>query len=184
MKSQSKAPLEIILFVVVALVCIGAHIAQPVSPDEGSFPTSVREQGGVSQLRARALCTRVIDGDTVELEDGTRVRMIGIDTPETVHPDIDPEPYGEEAASFTRTLLEGRYIELAFDAIKEDRYGRKLAYIYLFDGEQVIFVNGELVHRGLATAEDRYPYSKVVKNLYRHLQAEAQANRHGMWASN
>mgnify|MGYP001559287581 CR=1 FL=1 len=68
---------------------------------------------------------RVIDGDTFVLTDGTRVRVKGIDTPETKHPRIAPEPSGAEASQFARTMLEGRTVWL--DGKSTDKYRRRLA---------------------------------------------------------
>src|SRR5688572_18099377 len=76
---------------------------------------------------------RVIDGDTIEIEqDGkpVKVRLIGVDTPETVHPSKPVEEYGREASKFTTNLLKGESVFLEFDKDKADRYGRLLAYVY------------------------------------------------------
>ena len=79
---------------------------------------------------------RVVDGDTVRLAingDEENVRLIGIDTPETVHPTRGEEPYGKEASDFTKQLLEGRSVYLEFDIEERDRFGRLLAYLYIDD---------------------------------------------------
>jgi len=73
---------------------------------------------------------RVVDGDTLLLAGGTRIRLLGVDTPETKHPDRPPEPLGFEAAAFTRSHVENRYVKLRFDRERRDRYRRVLAYVY------------------------------------------------------
>ncbi|MFA6356488.1 MAG: thermonuclease family protein, partial [Candidatus Omnitrophota bacterium] len=86
--------------------------------------------------------SKVIDGDTVVLENGEHVRYIGIDTPEK------GRPYYSEAKRQNEKLVKGRKVRLEFDAGKADRYGRVLAYVY--DGNT--FVNEELVRNGYALA--------------------------------
>ena len=76
---------------------------------------------------------RVIDGDTVKIDyngKATNVRLIGVDTPEIVHPSKPVEAYGKEASNFTKNLLQGESVYLRFDIDKTDKYGRLLAYLY------------------------------------------------------
>ena len=89
---------------------------------------------------------KVIDGDTIELVDGTKIRYIGIDTPETVHPSKPVEFMGKEASNFNKTLVEGQCVHLEYDVERTDKYGRTLAYVYL----DTLFVNAELVKQGYA----------------------------------
>jgi hypothetical protein len=85
---------------------------------------------------------RVIDGDTLELDNGEDVRLIGVDTPETKHPKKPVERFGKEAAAFTKRLVEGQEIRLEYDQQRHDKYGRTLAYVYLPDGT---FLNAEII---------------------------------------
>ena len=105
----------------------------------------------VTPVRDTAICTYVVDGDTirVELGDGERatVRYIGIDCPEA------DQPFGDEATAANRLLVEGQKLLLERDVSETDRYGRLLRYVYLVDGT---FVNGELVKGGHARAR-AYP---------------------------
>jgi micrococcal nuclease len=76
----------------------------------------------------------VIDGDTIEVRINNRtekVRFIGVDTPETVHPTKGEEPYGREASDYTKSQLNDQSVGLEFDVEKRDRYGRLLAYVWL-----------------------------------------------------
>jgi len=124
------------------------------------------------------LVTRVIDGDTVVLDSGERVRLIGVDTPETVHPRKPVERFGKEASEFTRQLVEGREVRIEFDAetATHDRYGRTLAYVYLADGS---LVNLEIVEQGYGHAYTRFPFSKVEQ--FREAERDAREAQRGLW---
>jgi endonuclease YncB( thermonuclease family) len=91
----------------------------------------------------RAFVTKVIDGDTVELENGERVRYLGIDTPEVASNDC----YASEATNRNRELVEGREVTLISEDEDRDRFGRLLRWLWLDDGT---FVNAELVSEGYA----------------------------------
>jgi endonuclease YncB( thermonuclease family) len=100
---------------------------------------------------------KVVDGDTVKIDyegKDTKVRLIGVDTPETVHPNKPVEPFGKEASAFTKNLLLGESVYLRFDGNKTDKYGRMLAYLYRApDG---LFVNLEIVRQGYGYAETQF----------------------------
>ena len=98
------------------------------------------------------LVTRVIDGDTIEIEGGQRVRYIGIDTPETSHPQKGVECFGREASAENRKLVEGKKVVLEKDVSEIDKYGRLLRYVYARD----TFVNQYLVIQGYAHSSS-YP---------------------------
>jgi micrococcal nuclease len=105
---------------------------------------------------AAQVVERVIDGDTLIVQTVGTVRLIGVDTPETVHPRRAVEPFGPEATRFTRTLAEGRAVRLEYEGKRRDRYGRTLGYVYLDDGT---FVNAEIVKQllgqlGLRESDD------------------------------
>jgi len=122
--------------------------------------------------------SKVIDGDTIKLENGETVRLIGIDTPETVHPSKAVEYYGKEASNFTRMMAEGKRVRLEFDVQTRDKYNRLLAYVYLEDGT---FVNAELVKEGYAKVST-YPPNVKYADLFTELQKEARENNKGLWA--
>ncbi|MBA7513271.1 hypothetical protein ES705_05282 [subsurface metagenome] len=114
--------------------------------------------------------SKVIDGDTIRLENGETVRLIGIDTPETVHPSKAVEYYGKEASDFTRMMVEGKQVKLELDVQKLDKYNRLLAYVYLKDGT---FLNSELVKEGYAKVST-YPPNVKYADLFTKLQKEAR----------
>jgi micrococcal nuclease len=124
---------------------------------------------------------RVIDGDTIEVDIGGssyKVRYIGIDTPETVHPQKPVECFGKEASDKNKELVEGKIVRLEKDVSETDRYGRLLRYVWV-DG---IFVNDYLVRQGYAYA---YTYPPDVKYAEQFAQAqrEARENNRGLWAA-
>ncbi len=118
--------------------------------------------------------TEVIDGDTIVIEGGYRVRYIGIDTPE-LYP--QPEAYGVEAWQLNRQLVEGKRVRLERDVSETDRYSRLLRYVYV-DG---IFVNGELVREGLARAR-AYPPDTKYQDYLEELEQQARLKSKGIWA--
>lgn len=121
-----------------------------------------------------ATVTRVIDGDTIDIATGQRVRYIGIDTPE-VYP--EREAYGMEAWQANRNLVEDKKVRLEQDVSETDKYGRLLRYVYVDD----IFVNAELVRLGLAEAK-AYPPDTRYQELLEQLEVEARQAGRGMWA--
>lgn len=121
-----------------------------------------------------AKVTQVIDGDTITIEGGYRVRYIGIDTPE-VHP--VPEAYGLEAWQVNRQLVEGKEVRLEPDVSETDKYGRLLRYVYVDD----VFVNAELVRLGLAEAK-AYPPDVKYQEYLENLELEAREAGRGIWA--
>jgi len=122
----------------------------------------------------------VIDGDTIDVTiEGKRerVRMIGVDTPETVHPKKAVETFGKEASEFTKSTLMGKTVTLEFGEEERDKYGRILAYIFLSDGTNV---NGELIRRGYGYAYLRFPFA--LSALFSAYEAEARKAKLGLWA--
>ncbi|MBI3323903.1 MAG: thermonuclease family protein [Candidatus Omnitrophica bacterium] len=137
---------------------------------------------GLPGARETSTVRRVIDGDTVELADGRKVRYIGIDTPE-VRKKRDgrwvkePDYFGLEAMEANRRLVEGKRVELELDVQPRDRYGRTLAYVYL-DGEMV---NERLVADGYAKLLTIPPDVKYVERFRQALQ-QAKGRGLGLWA--
>jgi len=122
----------------------------------------------------------VTDGDTVrispEVESESRVRLIGVDTPET-STDRGPEPYGEEARDFTRRSLEGQDVTLELDVERKDDYGRLLAYVYLTDGTMF---NETLLREGYAQVAT-FPLNTRYVDRFEEAQEEAREARRGLW---
>ena len=126
---------------------------------------------------------RVVDGDTLQLESGERVRLIGVNTPETKHPKKQVEYFGKEASAFTKRMVEGKLVRLEYDALaggrdQKDRYKRTLAYVFLEDG---MHLNEEIIKQGYGFAvSTRPPF--LYQDGFRRLEREARENRRGLWA--
>jgi micrococcal nuclease len=126
----------------------------------------------------------VVDGDTLKLAEGHRVRLIGVDTPESVKPDTPVQPWGPEASDFTKRFLAAGKVRLEFDREKHDDYGRLLAYAYAINpatGREEM-LNEELLRAGLGHALLRHPYSESMKRRFREAQQEARETRRGIWS--
>ncbi len=125
--------------------------------------------------------TKVVDGDTIDVtKDGKtlRVRYIGMDTPETVHPSKGVQCFGKDASSKNKELILGKQVRLEKDVSETDRYGRFLRYVYLGD----TFINLELVKQGYATAATFPPDVKHSQDFVA-AEREAREAKRGLWAS-
>ena len=151
--------------------------------------TLEQESGGYEE----AVVTNVVDGDTVDVEitgrsEGPgageaeagseyRVRLIGIDTPESVKPNSPVECFGQEASAATAALLDGAEVKLVKDVEETDQYERLLRYIYI--GSEM--ANARLVVNGYATAYT-YPPSVRHSDLFVQLEREAREGERGLWS--
>ncbi|HEU4393772.1 MAG TPA: thermonuclease family protein [Solirubrobacterales bacterium] len=130
---------------------------------------------------AFARVARVVDGDTFEariegkIED---VRLIGVDTPETVDPEEPVQCFGPRASRFTHRAVEGRRVRLVFGVERRDAYGRLLAYAYV----DRRFVNAALVRRGLARTLSIPPNTRH-RALFEHLELAAARAGRGLWSA-
>lgn len=169
-----------IVFVVVALL-----ILRPWERDPDAGPAS-----------ADAVVTRVVDGDTIEARIGGEVedvRLIGVDTPETVKPGEPVQCFGPQASAFTHRQLEGERVRLVFGVERRDVYGRLLAYAYLplrtlYVSEDVQSPQGEhlfnaaLLRRGLARTLTIPPNDRFAPRFERLALAAGRAGR-GLWGA-
>lgn len=134
-----------------------------------------------SQQEDSCPVVRVVDGDTIIVDiDGAeeRIRMIGIDTPESVHPDESKNiEYGKIASDFTKEQLENKSVTLEYDVQERDKYGRILAYVYL-DGKMY---NKTLLEEGHAKVSTYPPNVKYVDE-FTALQEQAREDKKGIWA--
>ena len=121
---------------------------------------------------------RVIDGDTVELKNGERLRYNDIDTPETVHPSKPVECYGPQASAKNKELVEGEIILVELGNPERDRYGRLLGYVYVDD----LFVNAELVKGGYAEVNSYGNPGSKLSNLL-DIEKNAKKCMKGLWGA-
>lgn len=173
------------LWALAVAACGGASgTATPIAPPGASAPTSaapaVDPTPGSS---APAVVVRVVDGDTIRAKVGgrtERVRLIGIDTPESVKPNMPVQCFAREASARTKALLPaGSRIHLVADVEARDRYKRLLAYVYRdLDGA---FVNLLLVEEGYAVP---YTYPPNVAHAEEFVAAAGRAreSRRGLWS--
>jgi micrococcal nuclease len=138
----------------------------------------------------------VVDGDTIEVRlDGRDeyVRLIGVDTPETVKPDTPVQCFGERASHFTKRWLTGKRVRLVFGVERRDVYGRLLAYVYLADRtlavphphksrQRELLFNAILARRGLARSLTIPPNDRFAPRFRRLERVAARAGR-GLWGS-
>ncbi|MCX7966762.1 MAG: thermonuclease family protein [Syntrophorhabdaceae bacterium] len=120
--------------------------------------------------------TKVIDGDTIQLETGEIVRYIGIDAPELYVKNGGTEFYAKEAAKYNRKLVFLKKVRLEFDVEKKDQHGRLLAYVFVKN----TFVNAELVRLGYARALIKPPNIKY-KDMFLAYQQKAMEEERGLW---
>lgn len=125
---------------------------------------------------------RVVDGDTFVISYNgkeEKVRLIGIDTPESVHANASKNTEeGKLASDYTKELLTGKKVKLEFDVEKKDKYGRFLAYVYLDDK----MVNKLLLEEGYAKIATYPPNVKYVED-FKQIQKQARENKKGFWDS-
>jgi micrococcal nuclease len=153
------------LLAALVLVTI-AYLRREAPPPNRPAPTS-----------SSRLCVRAVDGDTLELDGGERVRLIGVNAPESVDPRRPVEYFGKEAAAFTRRLAEGKTVRLEYGEETRDAYGRTLAYVYLPDGT---LLNAEIIRQGYGYAYTRFPFR--YQEEFRALEREARSQGRGLWA--
>lgn len=122
--------------------------------------------------------TRVIDGDTIELENGKHLRYIGIDTPELYDPRKPVQCFAAEASEANKNLVEGKNIKFYKDVNEGDKYQRLLGYVYLEDDT---FVNLELVKLGYAFSYS-YPPDISKQEEFLEAQKEARKKKLGLWS--
>lgn len=169
-KRQQRRLIQALL--VLALILLGGVYSSPELRD-----TLSENQPGLYEV------VEVSDGDTivVNLDDNEeRVRLIGVDTPETNHPSKPVQCFGRAATQFTTHLIDGHLVRLEADPTNSnrDRYNRLLRYVYLDDGT---LVNKSIIEEGYGFAYTSFPFEK--KDEFILAQSKAQAESVGLWES-
>ena len=176
----------------------GAMLTNTTTPDGYKVDENgrwIQDAGSLGNLPTanqlvRARVVRVVDGDTIVIDRGygnEKVRLILVNTPETVHPHKPVEYYGREASNFTKTQLSGRYVYLERDVSEYDRYGRLLRYVWTdipnnsHELASKCF-NAALLLGGYAQLSTFPPDLKYV-NEFRAFQQQAHDNQAGLWGN-
>lgn len=186
MKRNIKFILAALILIAMSRLSFSDNLSTDIRYSQGKFKLPFGRSYDYSNILVR----RVVDGDTLQLESGERVRLIGIDTPEMHDSDklrrdstrtkqeINTiKGLGKKAYQFTQGLVEGRYVSLEFDVEKYDKYDRLLAYVFLKDGT---FVNAKIIEEGYASLMSIPPNVKYA-DLFLKLYREARENQRGLW---
>jgi micrococcal nuclease len=147
------------------------------------FPKTHQDKLSESENQNKWLVSKVIDGDTIEVvknNEKFKVRLLGVDTPESVHPTKQVECFGKEASEFVKTSLLNQEVVLVNDdsQLDIDKYGRLLRYVYI-DGK---LFNQLLLEKGFAY---EYTYNKPYKfqDEFKNAQSQAQITNAGLWGA-
>lgn len=150
-------------------------IQNQVLSQQESSTSQIEEENTIDFSREKVKVIRVVDGDTVEIEGGQKIRYIGIDTPESTK---TLDCFGREATAKNRDLVDGKIIGIEKDFSQADKYGRLLRYVWI---DQML-VNDYLVRQGYAYASS-YPPDIKYQDLLTEAQKEARENNRGLWES-
>lgn len=175
----------LIIFLGLGLLWFGGQPVQiQITPSPAPISdTSFIATGSAAQVidGEKLLVTRVVDGDTIQLQNGKTVRFIGIDTPETVDPRRPVGCFGKEASNEAKKLMDQKIVILEKDISETDKYNRLLRYVYLsLENGQTLFVNDYLVREGYAKAST-YPPDVKFTQQFLEAEKEARVNKKGLW---
>lgn len=185
---MTRKNLNLLAGAIVILISIffsPAQINTKTSSDAKSYQTTGPNPSVSPSLGSVTLgkVVRIVDGDTFEIEGGQKVRLIGIDTPETVAPNKPVACFGQEASNKTKEIIMGQEVKLEKDISETDKYGRLLRYVYVANPEatsESVFVNDFLVKSGYAQVST-YPPDVKYQNLFLESQRYAKENNLGLW---
>lgn len=188
MKVNSTTKKKLVSLASALLVLIIFYVFNPSARDLSTFTANLKRNRLIDNCVQNATSTshviEVIDGDTIEVLTPTcgveRVRMIGINTPETVDPNRPVQCFGHEASDRAKAILSDKDVTIKGDPSQDerDKYGRLLAYVFLPDGS---FFNEEMIRDGYA-----YEYTYLLPYQYqkefRQAEAEAKTEQKGLWS--
>ncbi len=167
MPLRSPTPAMYAMIVILALVMLRMRFFSPQSPIHPESRESVTVR-------------HVIDGDTIDLADDRRVRLLGIDAPEEGFGGKPAEPSSEESTAWLRMRIEGREMRLRVDSRERDRYGRLLAWVFEPDGT---LINELALSEGHARLLADYGLPADLEPSLRAAECEAKLAKRGMWAT-
>lgn len=166
---------------VVGIIILGVLAFQFIN-HSGPFQGNRSNSASGPDQTEKVHVERVVDGDTLVAKDEKgeqlKVRLIGIDTPETVKPNTPVQPYGKEASNYTKKHLTDKDVFLEFDKEKEDRYGRILAYVWL---DKKTMYNEQMVKNGLAREKYFAPNGKY-REIFQKAERQAKSDKINLWS--
>jgi len=162
---------------IIALIIAGVSYAATRTTPPPTVPGSTAPSPGFYKV------TQFADGDTISVDMNgkqERIRMIGVDTPETQDPRKQVQCFGKAASAFTKQLIGTQPVRLEADPLgtNRDRYDRLLRYVYLPDGR---LVQAEVIKQGYGFAYTSFPFSK--SDEFKRYETEAREAGHGLWGS-
>ncbi len=184
MDRKNKFKLGLALFLAISLSLTGCSndLDSPAKEPVLESSETKKSDQALPLEYEEAKVVRVVDGDTlvVNFQDKEeKLRLIGMDTPESVHPNKSKNvPEGKIASDYVKDLVDGKDIKLEFDVEQRDRYGRLLAYVYLGN----TMLNKHLLEIGYAKLATFPPNVKYVED-FKELQKNARENQEGFWES-
>lgn len=176
MKVLSKRQTRKLVAAIIFLIAAAVAYFQPGLVKDG-LKTAQQSQPGLYEVEETS------DGDTIIVNmNGKReiIRLIGVDTPETQHPDRPVECFGKEASEFIRKLLTGQKVRLQADPLNtnRDRYDRLLRYVYTQEGS---LVEQRLIAEGYGFSYTQFPFEK--KDEFNTFEQQAKDSKKGLWAA-
>ncbi|MBM3256138.1 MAG: thermonuclease family protein [Candidatus Moranbacteria bacterium] len=184
---QFSLPALVLLLIIILIKSVLVQQNSEIQNANNSVPTTAIIFNENTNENQNILCTGkqlcgakvvyVVDGDTIDISTGERVRYVGVDTPETKHPIKGVECFGREAAEKNKELILGKEVRLEKDISDKDKYGRLLRYVYLDN----LFINDYLARNGFAHAATFPPDVKFSK-IFLAAEREARENLRGLWA--
>lgn len=175
----SKKNISYIAAFIVIIISLITQLLKPPQSPLINQPTSLIAASSAELIKVK----KVIDGDTIELENKQKVRYIGINTPELHDPRKKVECFGKEAMEENKKLVEGKMVRLGKDISETDKYKRLLRYVYLPTeaSPSGIFVNDYLLKEGYAYAST-FPPDVKFADLFLFSQNAAKAGDKGLWS--
>jgi len=171
----------------VTAMCVFDHSCASRAPSRPAQTAESQSSLDIQKYHGRQFSVvKVVDGDTLDIDipdanySHTRIRLWGVDTPETKDPRTGPMYFGKEASEFATKLAFGKQVTIYLEKDKKsrDKYHRLLAYIQLPDGT---FLNEVLLSEGYAYADLRFKHG--LYNKYKQLESAARSQKKGLWAN-
>lgn len=176
MNRLTKKQISYLLIIVLTVIQLIFGKNNPL-PKTSLFPTNIPTPTIFIGEKQTVLVTRVVDGDTIEIEGKQKIRYIGVNSPELHDPRRPIECFGQTAADENKRLVEGKEIFIQRDVSEVDKFKRLLRYVWV--GE--IFINDYLVRQGFAQVST-FPPDVKYQQQFLEAQKEAQENKRGLWS--